>query len=167
MSFSRRRGRPKKIITDAKDKGTIELQSKREYNVTTEPLDLCFSKGLINIEQHNAGVRLRWLHTLKLGAPSVSAYAIGELGGRVCKYEDSVWLANRQEDYNSILKELSKGGSRKIVVDVCIYGIMPKFLFSAPRNLKHLNLSMYNDLNLLINGLDSIASLHNKKRRRA
>jgi hypothetical protein len=48
----KKRGRPKNI-TPVVNKGTPELQAKRQMNLTTEPLDMCLKRILlisINIE---------------------------------------------------------------------------------------------------------------------
>ena len=164
MKFSRRRGRPKRTNPIGKDKGTAELQQKREANLTSEPLDLCLAKGLINEEQHNAGIRLRWLYTLKLGAPTISAYNPGEAGGASCKYDDETWLAYRQEEYNLILALLDKNKCRNIIVNTCIMGQAPGFLTAYTASLQRPRTLAYKELNLLIKGLDLISTLKKKRK---
>lgn len=148
MKFSTRRGRPRKE-KQGKDLGTIELQNKRKTGLTSEPLDLCLARGLITEVQHSAGLRLRWLYTLRLGAPNISAYS-PEKGGKLCKYEDSGWLARKQLEYKKMLAALDKTGARRIVANVCIMGHMPLFLISTH--------SYINELKLLQEGLDSISN---------
>lgn len=156
MAFSRRRGRPKKPYEGA-DKGTAELREKRSQNLTIEPLDLCLNRGLITEQQHNAGIRLRWLYTLKFGAPTISSYCIDDIGGHSCKYEDSSWTARRQSEYSLIIQALKENGSRKTVMDICVFSLMPTFLAS---NIHGLNNNLYSikELNLLTYGLDAIIS---------
>ena len=158
MAFSKRRGRPKKINHNSYDKGTIELIEKRKSNLTTEPLDLCFQRGLINEQQHNAGMRLRWLYTLKFGAPTISAYSPDNLGGHSCKYEDNGWMKRRQNEYHLIIELLERNKARKIVMDICVFNRMPSFLYKVPKNFRCNNLATYKELQLLIFGLDEIAS---------
>ena len=163
MSFSRQRGRPKRTTPIGKDKGTAELQFKRALNLTMEPLDLCFSKGLITDEQRNAGSRFRWLYTLKFGAPTVSAYDPGHPGGKACKHEDSKWLANRHAEYNHIIQELERNKCRKITTDTCILEQMPSFLTSPAIRLKRTKTTAYKELNRLIYGLDLISGFFKKQ----
>lgn len=167
MSFSRRRGRPKKI-TEKNDKGTNELIAKRKANITTEPLDLCAVRGLITSEQHNAGIRLRWLYTLKLGSPGISAYSLDNLGGLSCKHEDIIWLKRRQTEYQSIISELERNKARRVVMDVCIFNRMPNFLYKIPTKINVHNLGNYKELQLFITGLDCIVNMlkDRSKRRR-
>ena len=161
MAFSRRRGRPKKTYEIGKDKGTSELQTKRMHNLTIEPLDLCFSKGLINEQQQNAGIRLRWLYTLKFGAPTISSYIPDDAGGHSCKYEDNNWMAKRQTEYNNILHLLDKAKSRQIVMDVCIFSRLPAFLYEKI-SIHKPHQQHYKELTLLVSSLDSIDKLLKK-----
>lgn len=165
MGFSKTRGRPKRNFTPGKDKGTAELRAKRQANITTEPLDLCALRGLINEEQQNAGIRLRWLYTLKLGAPSIKAYSADNLSGRSCKYEDEYWLQQRQLEYKLIIDELEKTKARKIVMDICIFNRMPDFLYKIPTKVNLYNLQNYRDLELFVSGLNYIAQTLTKERK--
>lgn len=157
MKFTTRRGRPRKENT-GKDKGTAQLQEKRKTGLTTEPLDLCLSRGLITQEQHNAGIRLRWLYTLKMGAPTISAYS-PESGGKICKYEDAGWLARKQAEYQLMLDILDKTKSRKIVIDTCIFSNTPTFLYDKPEHLRIKNLASTKELELLKDGLEALAGI--------
>lgn len=161
MAFSRRRGRPKKV-SEGIDKGTAELRAKRNQNITTEPLDLCLNRGLITTEQHNAGIRFRWLYTLKFGAPTISSYSPDDTGGHSCKYEDTSWIARKQAEYNLIIQTIEKNKTRKTVMDICIFSLMPDFLNNKLAYLSGRNISSEKELNLLINGLDSINNLRKK-----
>ncbi len=154
MVFNRRgRGRPKNPDKNKKDKGTKELQSKRALNITTEPLDLCLQKDLITSQQHVAGLRFRWLYTLQFGSLGVSAYSPDDLGGHSCRYNDEEWLAKRKIEYIKMIRELRYTGAKKIVMDVCIFGIHPSFLVTE-WCLKRPNLLPYKELCLFRNGLD-------------
>jgi hypothetical protein len=164
MTFSRRRGRPKSIALKNNDKGTKELIEKRKFNLTTEPLDLCFWRGLINEQQHNAGIRMRWLYTLKFGAPTISSYSPDNLGGHSCKYEDSGWLQRRQSEYSLIIEQLNRHKARKIIIDICVFSRMPEFLYKAPANFHKHSLSIYKELELLIIGLDEIDKICGTKK---
>lgn len=160
MAFSKRRGRPRKTYETGKDKGTLELQAKRMQNQTIEPLDLCLSKGIITEQQHNAGIRLRWLYTLKFGAPTISAYLPDESGGHSCKSEDSNWIAKRQNEYNKIIELLDKTKSRKLVMDICVFNNPPAFLYEKPEQLNKYSLTNHKHLMLFVTGLDMINALN-------
>jgi hypothetical protein len=164
MAFPRRRGRPKRTNPTSIDKGTIELMEKRKAGITSEPLDLCWSRGLINELQHASGIRLRWLYTLRFGAPTLSAYSPDRLGGHSCKYEDGEWLRKRQNEYRVIIEHLEKKRLREIVVDVCVFSRMPEFLYKSPGKLGSNQLNLYKDLNSLICGLDEIDRLSGSHR---
>ena len=88
LSFSKKRGRPR-VEKEKNDYGTLELRNKRLLELTTEPLDLCFKKQLITIEEHEAGIRLRWLYTLKFGSPDISAYSFEPAGSSCFRNDDS------------------------------------------------------------------------------
>jgi hypothetical protein len=165
MKFSKNRGRPKRTFAIGKDKGTAELREKRKSGITTEPLDLCAERGLINTKQHNAGIRLRWLYTLKLGAPCISAYCADNVVGRSCKYEDIFWLKQRQSEYTHIIQELEKNKARRIVMDICIFNRMPDFLYKIPNKINIRSLHNYKDLEVFVMGLDVIANMLNNKNR--
>lgn len=109
MKFATSRGRPKKIIKD-KDLGTKELQQKREYNLTGEPLDILYSRELISDKQYRAGNRLRFLYSLKYGIASTPAYDHTYIAGKNIKLIDLIWLSEREMELEaaiSLLKEHS------------------------------------------------------------
>lgn len=127
MAFSSRRGRPKAKCTentDNIDRGTYELQKKRTDNLTTELLDLLLVKSLISEEQHRAGIRFRWLYTIKFGVPKIAAvkYAKEEFFPR---NTDSDWQAAMVAEYNFAAAELDALGLLKITQDIVIYQNLP------------------------------------------
>ena len=72
MAFSTRRGRPPRPRLDDNDNGTPELQFKRALGVTREPIDLCLERNLITPDHHWCSLHLRWLYTLRYGAPAIT-----------------------------------------------------------------------------------------------
>lgn len=127
LQFPRRRGRPRKALPQ-RDSGTEELQAKRAQKITTEALDLCLEKSLITPQQHWCGIHLRWLHTLRYGAPSVRALDPTHLGGRETAQTDTQWRANRENEYHEAVLLLRKHRLAEIVGSVCIYDQRPDFL---------------------------------------
>ena len=68
----RRRGRPAQPRVEV-DKGTPELRRHRQQHATVEPLDRLLQQGLLTVPQHQCALRLRWLYTLRYGAPTLQS----------------------------------------------------------------------------------------------
>jgi hypothetical protein len=134
MGFSRKRGRPA-LQKSQDDKGTNELQRKKSLGITAEPLDLCLKKGLICDEEHNAGIRLRWLYTLRFGAPDISAYSLDRRGKSCVQSDNDEWLHPRQLEYNNALTTLDKIGAKTIVMNICVFNQRPAFLLPYSVNI--------------------------------
>ena len=97
--------------------------------MTTEPLDLCLKEDVIDQEQHLCGIRFRWLYTLKFGLPSAKAYDPARSPGReIDKNTDQAWLQEKQKEYSNLVFKLEDINALKIINDVCVYNIMPRFL---------------------------------------
>lgn len=126
-SLHRKRGRPK-AIRQMQDHGTAELIMKRLSGETIEALDLCHERELINRNQHWCGVHLRWLYTLRFGAPGIKSIDPSHTGGRDNKLHDHEWLSAREEEYQTALIHLSKGGYAAMVMNICIFNERPVFL---------------------------------------
>lgn len=127
MGFSRKRGRPKTIKAQ-KDHGTPQLQAKKKLGITSEPLDLCLTKKLICIDEHEAGIRLRWLYTLRFGSPQISAYSIEPASSGSFRNDDENWLKARNLEYESAINDLSKIHAKRIVMNICIFNLKSSFL---------------------------------------
>jgi hypothetical protein len=136
-----------------KDFGTPELIRKRLANATYEPLDLCLKYELIERVQHRAGMRLRWLRSLRMGMASIRAHDYSDLGGKYSpRHNDQKMLTNKTIEYSESIRELKKVHAYQVVVNVCIHNISPKFLSKpllADRAL---------ELKVLRMGLNSLAS---------
>ncbi len=139
------------------DSGTAELVMKRLKGETTEALDLCLNRNLITQEQHWCGVHLRWLYTLRFGVPGIRAIDPTHLGGADIKTHDTLWASSREEEYQSALAHLSRGGHAALVMNICIFNERPAFLIPSAAH-KH---KTENDrlLDRFIEGLDILRML--------
>lgn len=132
MAFSTRRGRPPKTHSTALDFGTPELRLKHALGATAEPIDLCLEKALINESQHRAGLHLRWLYTLRYGAPSITTRYIqndsspGE--------EDPSWRYNREREYLEASRLLKAHQRYEPVMRLAIFNEPPLCLSAAMRH---------------------------------
>lgn len=126
MGFSARRGRPKTGLPE-KDFGTPELQKKRLLNATSEPIDLCLFHQIIDDKQHWCGMHLRWLYTIRYGAPSItSRYTTTQWAPQ---YEDSsAWRTNREQEYHEAVHLLRKMRHYEPVMRLCVFNELPRFL---------------------------------------
>ena len=148
-----RRGRPKNVNKSI-DFGTKELQWKRSNLQTMEPIDLCLHKGLISKSQHKSAIKLRWLYTLKFGAPTVSSADCSMVVGRyVSKHVNEEFLESMQKLYSDSIQLLDKYGSRRIVMNLCVFNEFPTFL-DNPRSP-----AAYCELQDLQNGLEALSKI--------
>ena len=129
----RGRGRPK-VIKEETDRGTPELQFKRAHYETDETLDLCLAKGLITQEQHWCGIHLRWLYTLRHGAPGVRAVDPLHVAGLEIKVDDPEWRARREAEYHEAMNKLHQAGYAALVTNVCVHNDRPVFLRAARKS---------------------------------
>ena len=101
---------------------------KRLHNLTDEPVDMCLARGLITQSQHWCAVHLRWLYTLKFGAPSVRALDPLHMGGIDTKAESDTWRAQREREYELAIATAQCHCRIDLLLDVCIYSMPPAFL---------------------------------------
>jgi hypothetical protein len=127
LQFPRKRGRPK-TLRPMKDTGTPELVMKRLKQETAEALDLCLERCILTPEQHWYGVHLRWLYTLRYGAPGVRAIDPSHFGGRETKTDDPTWRSAREAEYNEAIIKLSDRGLAMPLLELCVYNERPRFL---------------------------------------
>lgn len=134
LKFTRRRGRPKtRILRPMNDSGTPELVMKRLMGETAEALDLCLERGVITREQHWCGIHLRWLYTLRHGAPGTRAIDLSHIAGLELQSDDPEWRHAREKEYNDAMRKLADSGHALLVMNICLYNERPKFLESSPR----------------------------------
>lgn len=131
LTFPRRRGRPRSSLR-GRDNGTPELAMKRQMGGTAETLDLCLQRGIISPAQHWCGIHLRWLYTLRHGAPGVRAVDPTHLGGSELKQDDPQWRALREQEYRDAIKGLMLRGHVPLLMNACIYNERPAFLSLRP-----------------------------------
>ena len=110
------------------DTGTPELVMKRLMGVTSEALDLCLERGIITPGQHWCGIHLRWLYTLKYGAPTTRALDTTHLGGMEIRPDNAEWRAAREKEYYEAARKLAHAGYISSVINLCIFNERPKFL---------------------------------------
>ena len=129
--FRTLRGRPRRAPMPEKDLGTPELIYKRAHGLTTEPLDACLQQGFITEAQHWCGMHLRWLHTLRYGAPDPISlrWAEEECAGSVDR-NDPLWAQAREEEYLRAIQLLKLDHCLNPIMRLCIYHHPPVFLQS-------------------------------------
>ena len=127
-----RRGRPKSPPQGI-DRGTPELIRKRKLGETSESLDICLERGLISAQQHWCGIHLRWLYTMRHGAPGLRALNPAHLGGGLPRADSANWREEREQEYRDAVQALSVSGNVALVVNLCVYNERPKFLDAPTR----------------------------------
>jgi hypothetical protein len=150
------RGRPRSALIGV-DLGTPELIMKRVQGQTAEILDLCLERGLITAQQHWCGVHLRWLYTLRHGAPSLRALDPNHLGGHSPKCDDPDWRLNREQEYREAMQALALSGQVPLVMNVCVYNERPLFLTASRGRLQIIRAN--EALTGLIDGLEILVKL--------
>ena len=165
MGFTSKRGRPKTVTLvkgrEEKDLGTLELQMRRARDMTTEPIDICKKKSIIKADQYSAAMHFRWLYTIRLGAPGVSAVNLDAFGGRNIAQNNEEWQAGREKEYAMAVEKLRQAGALRIVMNICVFNHMPRFLkmvatFSGAEMRQNIaELAKFRD------GLDILARLFN------
>lgn len=126
MAFSTRRGRPR-ATSGVPDTGTPELRRKRQLGITVEPIDLCLEKGIISPDQHRSGLHLRWLYTLRYGAPSLTTRYFREDAGAGQLTCDQ-WRGAREQEYLLATRLLAAQRLEQTIGRLVIYNEMPAFL---------------------------------------
>src|SRR5262245_3053505 len=119
LRFPKKRGRPR-LQRPLRDTGTPELVMKRLKQETAEALDLCLERDIITLDRHWCGVHLRWLYTLRYGAPGVRAIDPKHFGGRETKTDDPTWRALREMEYNEAILKLSDRGLAMRLLELCV-----------------------------------------------
>lgn len=126
MAFSSRRGRPR-TTSGVPDTGTPELRRKRDLGLTVEPIDLCLARGIIDPGQHRSGLHLRWLYTLRFGAPSLTTRYFRDdttAASQTCEQ----WRSAREQEYLLATQLLRSRRLEQPVVRLTIYNELPAFL---------------------------------------
>jgi hypothetical protein len=132
MAFSTRRGRPKSARPST-DMGTPELQRKRRAGLTQEAIDLCLEKGLITPSLHWCGLHLRWLYTLRYGAPGISSALHRFYDAPAAKPDDPAWRSAREAEFAEAATMLRHHKRYAPVAQLAIFNERPRFLNDAWR----------------------------------
>ncbi len=129
MAFSTLRGRPRATtrVIDT-DSGTPELRLKHAMGITAEPIDLCLSRGLITPDQHWCGLHLRWLYTLRYGAPVTTSRYMDRLDCQPAAEQDENWRQMREQEYHDSIALLKSQRRYEPVMRLCVFNELPAFL---------------------------------------
>jgi hypothetical protein len=128
MAFSTRRGRPPRPTTHGHDLGTPELCFKRAHGLTDEPIDRLLHRGLISQHQHWCGLHLRWLYTLRYGAPSLTTHYTDSHYCNTAGEDDPTWRTLREREYMEAAALLKSSNRYEPVMRLCIFNEVPAFL---------------------------------------
>lgn len=161
IAFTNKRGRPK-TANIGKDTGTPETVMKRALGLTSEALDLCLERGIINAQQHWCGIHLRWLYTLRYGVPSVRAVDPSHFGDGEPKIDDQDWKMAREQEYNEAITLLTRTGNALLLLNLCVYNERPKYLNFTPQEIKTMQPYITDSVARLRDGLDTLAMLWKK-----
>lgn len=128
MAFTTRRGRPPRPIPHGQDLGTPELCFKRAHGLTDEPIDRLLHRGIISPQQHWCGLHLRWLYTLRYGAPSLTTHYHDTTHRLPTGEDDPAWRALREREYSEAARALKAANRYEPVMRLCVYNELPAFL---------------------------------------
>jgi hypothetical protein len=133
MAFTTRRGRPKSERPPI-DMGTPELQRKRAAGITQEAIDICLAKDLITSAQHWCGLHLRWLYTIRYGAPGIGSTLNRLYDTPATRPDDPVWRSARETEFAEAVTMLRAHVRYTPVAQLAIFNERPKFLDEKWRN---------------------------------
>ena len=160
-----KRGRPKSARLGS-DSGTPELIMKKLKGETSETLDLCLERRIITPEQHWCGIHLRWLYTLRNGAPGIRAIDPTHIGGKEIKLDDPEWRAARELEYHEAINCLTQSGHAPILRNICVHNDRPAFLKANESKTKKYAKDAAALITTLCDGLDILANLWGKGKRK-
>lgn len=157
MGFTSKRGRPAAKASLTVIEGG-KIQEKPRNNrplviVTSEPIDICYKKGLISADEHRAALHFRWLYTLKFGAPDISAVEYDKFTLSGSRIQDPEWQELREREYAMAVEKLRSSGALKIVLNIAVFGYMPGFLITSRLNKRCFGAN-YSEVQKLKEGLD-------------
>lgn len=127
MAFTSQRGRPRTSRPQI-DPGTPELRLKHALGLTTEPIDACLEKQIITPEHHRSALHLRWLYTVRYGAPTLTTRYADTSDNAAIRHDDPEWRASREKEYFQAVTVLKTYGYYESVMRVAIYNETPIFL---------------------------------------
>ncbi len=133
MAFTTQRGRPRTAVRET-DFGTPELRLKHALGLTAEPIDLCLEKQLISKEHHWSGLHLRWLYTVRYGAPNITTRYTDRDMASATTTEDPAWRTMREREYHEAAQLLKSQHCYECVMRLVVFNELPAFLNAALRN---------------------------------
>ena len=106
---------------------------KHALGLTAEPIDRCLERGHITQAQHWCGLHLRWLYTVRYGAPVVTTrYRQAEdMPPRADDNPD--WRRERELEYAEARAILKEREFYEPVMRLCVYNESPVFLSESLR----------------------------------
>lgn len=125
--FTSRRGRPKSDRPRT-DMGTPELILKRALDETAEAIDLCLQRRIITRDQHWCGLHLRWLYTIRYGAPGISAIDLTRIDGMEMIEDSLEWRSAREKEFSDAAQRLKSKRCYQPVMQLCVFNERPNFL---------------------------------------
>ena len=129
MAFTTQRGRPRAINRVINtDSGTPELRMKHAMGATAEPIDLCLSRALITADQHWCSLHLRWLYTLRYGAPVITSRTMDRLDYQPSAEEAQEWREMREQEYHEAIATLKQQRRYEPVMRLSVFNELPSFL---------------------------------------
>ncbi|PZP83955.1 MAG: hypothetical protein DI582_09980 [Azospirillum brasilense] len=90
------------------------------------------SQQLIDAQQHRAALHLRWLHTVRYGAPVLSTRYQDRISTSAEPFPDS-WRAAREEEYRGALVILRQWHAHDLVLRVAVYHETAAFMHATLR----------------------------------
>ena len=159
MGFTTKRGRPR-------GEGAKADKPKRVLARHQEVLDFMFAKGIITDEELWAGMHLRWLYTLKFGAPGVSAAEMEHFYGREIKIEDPEWQEAREKEYGEAINKLRELKAHKLVMNITIFNAVPQFMGGLSLKNSGNAAIKHKEFKLFIEGLNMLCKLWGRENSR-
>lgn len=130
MAFSTQRGRPRNPAP-AIDLGTPELRLKHALRLTAEPIDIFLEKNILTHRQHWCGLHLRWLYTLRYGAPNLTTRYADPDTPSTPPETTPEWRSAREQEYHEAIQALKAGRRYEPVTRLAIFNEIPAFLRQA------------------------------------
>lgn len=127
MSFSTQRGRPRSR-PEGPDLGTAELRRKHAAGLTAEPIDACLARRIIDSDQHWCGLHLRWLYTLRYGAPNLTSRYLTQQGMRPTEAECEEWRQEREHEFHTACRMLHQQRRYEPIMRLAVFNEWPSFL---------------------------------------
>lgn len=162
MAFSQRRGRPPVPKSDGPDLGTPELCFKRAHGFTLEPIDHLLEQGLIQANHHWCGLHLRWLYTVRYGAPVITTRYESDSQPSTAPQADLEWQSMREREYMLAVGLLKQANRFEPVMRLSVFNEQPAFVNPTLQKRAWSEPALANQLNrqhqLLLEGLTLLSS---------